>query len=396
MKQILIIHSNMEMGGAETSLLGLLNSFDYSKVQVDLFLYECRGEFLPLVPESVKILDEEKNYKALVSPIRQTVQDGKLFIAAERILSKLIWKLCGNESRYSDPGYVLKQVYHKNALPFLPTIKGHYDLAISFNDPHYILHRKVDATVKLGWFHTDFSRISVEETMERQMWNECNYAVCVSESCKDAFVKKHPYMEQKTQVIENILSAELIWNKAQIDVRDEMPDDGTIKLLSIGRFCEAKNFDNIPQICKLIQGTGLSVKWYLIGFGNDEELIRQRINEQRMQSSVLILGKKDNPYPYIRECDLYVQPSRYEGKCVAVREAQILHKPVVIANYSTAFSQLKDGYDGVVVPQDNEGCAAGIAKLLQDKELLRRLSENTRQCDYTNSEQVQKLYQMME
>ena len=117
----------------------------------------------------------------------------------------------------------------------------------------------------------------------------------------------------------------------------------------------------------------MNVKWYLIGYGGDEPLIRQKITEAGMQERVIILGKKDNPYPYMRACDLYVQPSRYEGKAVTVREAQLLGKPVLITRYVTSASQLEDGVDGVIAPMDNEGCAAGIAALLRDPSRMQRL-----------------------
>ena len=140
----------------------------------------------------------------------------------------------------------------------------------------------------------------------------------------------------------------------------------------------------------------LDVTWYLIGYGGDEPLIRQKIDEAGMQERVVILGKRDNPYPYMRACDLYVQPSRYEGKAVTVREAQLLGKPVVITNYATSDSQLEDGVDGVIVPMDNAGCAAGIAALLRDPERMRQLSENCAKRDYTNSAEVEKIYALME
>ena len=164
----------------------------------------------------------------------------------------------------------------------------------------------------------------------------------------------------------------------------------------MGRYCTAKNFDNVPDICTRLRKTGLDVKWYIIGFGADEALIRRRIAEAGMQEYVILLGKKDNPYPYIAACDLYVQPSRYEGKCVTVREAQLLGKPVVITRYATSSSQLEDGVDGLVVSMDNEGCAAGIATLLRDPERMRCLRENCRRADYSNAEEVKILYDMME
>ena len=93
---------------------------------------------------------------------------------------------------------------------------------------------------------------------------------------------------------------------------------------------------------------------------------------------------------------MYVQPSRYEGKAVTVREAQILHKPVVITAFETSKSQLADGFDGVIVPMDNEGCAAGIASVLRDENLRQRLIDNTKKTDYTNSDETQKIYRLVE
>ena len=176
----------------------------------------------------------------------------------------------------------------------------------------------------------------------------------------------------------------------------DMPAGDGISLLSVGRFCEAKNFDNVPDICRRMVAGGLDVTWYLIGYGGDEPLIRQKIDEAGLQERVIILGKKDNPYPYMRACDLYVQPSRYEGKAVTVREAQLLGKPVVITNYATSGSQLEDGVDGVIVPMDNAGCAAGIAALLRDPARMQQLSENCKKRDYTNGAEVEKIYALME
>lgn len=397
MKKILIIHQNMEVGGAETSLLGLLNSFDYSKVSIDIFFYEQKGELYDLIPDQVNILQEIPIYKALVSPVKEAIKDKQLKISILRIFTKFRCYIQDKLYSYGDLGYVLKQFYHYNALPLLPFIQGEYDMAISFNDPHFILGNKVHAKIKMGWFHTDFSGIKYNSKLEEKMWSKCDYAVNVSECCKQAFDEKHPYMKNKSIVIENILSKELVKKRADMfDAESEILQDGSVRLLSVGRFSDAKNFDNVPIICQEILKSGIDVKWYLIGYGSDEELIKHRIIEAGMEKQVIILGKKENPYPYIKACDIYVQPSRYEGKCVAVREAQILGKPVIITNYATSSSQLKDGYDGVIVPMDNEGCARGIVSVIRDEKLQRKLVENERKSDYTNVKEIQKLYQLMQ
>lgn len=392
--RILILHFNMELGGAESSLLGLLDTFDYDRYSVDLFLYAHEGGFMSLINPNVKILPEMKAYRALTESVRENFKQGLYGIGTARIIAKVRSKLSRGALHR---GHNYKQYFHKLCVPFLPNLPGDYDLAISFIDPHYIIGKRVSARVKMAWFHTDASRIDFCDAIEKEMWGMSDYVVNVSEECKKAFDEKHGYLTNRSIVIENILSKSFVMKRSnEFSVRDEMPNDGSVKLLSIGRFSNPKNFDNVPDICRRILEAGLDIKWYLIGYGGDEPLIRRKIAEAGMEDRVIILGKKENPYPYIKACDLYVQPSRYEGKAVTVREAQMLCKPVVITRYATSASQLEDGVDGVIVPMDNEGCAKGIAAVLQNEKLRQHLIENTRNRDYTNAEEIEKIYQVME
>ena len=393
MKRILIIHTNMELGGAETSLLGLLHSIDYSRYAVDLFLLEQKGELLRHIPEQVNLITPDRRYLGVVLPIKDVLLcQHQLGMTAARLLGRLKGR------NAADSTYAIKQYAQNYEMQFLPRIPGTYDMAISFIDPHFIVEQKVDAKVKLGWIHTDFSRIEVDRGIDFPMWNELNFIVNVSQACKEKFDWLYPELSSKSIVMENILAEQFVYTRAEAeDIHSEMPEDGSIRLLSIGRFCEAKNFDNIPSICKfLVQQYGLDLHWYLIGYGGGEQKIRNAIVAAGMESNVIILGKKENPYPYLKGCDLYVQPSRYEGKCVTVREAQMLGKPVVITDYATSASQLENGVDGIVVPMDNEGCARGIAELLKDPRRMQELSENCKKRDYSNRREVEKLYQLLE
>ena len=136
---------------------------------------------------------------------------------------------------------------------------------------------------------------------------------------------------------------------------------------------------------------GLNIRWFIVGFGGEEAKIRNAVEDTGMQEHFILLGKKLNPYPYIKACDVYVQPSRYEGKAVTVREAQILCKPVVITNYATALSQVQDGIDGVIVPNDVEGAATGIAAFLQDKQKQEQIVSYLQTHHYGNENEIKKL-----
>lgn len=167
-----------------------------------------------------------------------------------------------------------------------------------------------------------------------------------------------------------------------------------MNILSIGRFSEAKNYDNVPDICRRILEHGIDLRWFLIGYG-DEETIRRKIQETGMEQHVIILGKRSNPYPYIKACDIYAQPSRYEGKSVTVREAQMLCKPVVITDYPTAKSQIKHGVDGIIVPLDNEGCANGMADFILNHQLQQQIVDYLQAHDYGNMNEIEKLYNLI-
>lgn len=390
----------MELGGAERALLGLLNALDTDKVDVDLFLNQHTGEFMPLIPSKINLLPERRGYNAIERPMIQILKEGQFGVAFGRWRARRRYKeyhetLTTEEKRFDSSAfhYVADSVQ-----PFLLSLEdlGEYDLAISFLQPHNIVLNKVKAKRKVAWIHTDYSSVHVNTKLELPVWAGFDYIASISPDCTKSFLKAFPSLENKIIEIENILSSDFIRQQAELfDVSDEMPKQG-INLLSVGRYCHAKNYDNVPDIMKRLLEKGFKdLRWYIIGFGGDEPLIRQKIAEAGMEGHVILLGKKDNPYPYIKACDIYVQPSRYEGKSVTVREAQVLCKPVVVSNYPTAKSQIKDGVDGIIVPQDNDGCADGISRAIQGRAQLDAFRAYLQEHDYGNETEIEKILNLL-
>lgn len=397
MKSILIVASDMEIGGAERALLGLLESLDTKKVQVDLFLLHHRGPFMPLIPKDINLLPENSRYADLAVPIGEVIKKGDIDLAAARAYGKWRAKCFVRRHHITGDNSVAIHYSFRYTIKLLPEISTKfYDLALGFTTPYYILDQKVKARKKMVWLHTDYSYMQGDTEEERNVWSAYPYIATISKAVSEAFLKKFPELEDRLYPIENITLASSVRKQAELfDGSSEMKRDGTIRLLTVGRFTHPKNMDNIPNICAKIRNMGLNVKWYLIGYGGEEDLIREKIKESHMEKFVVILGKKNNPYPYIKECDLYVQPSRYEGKAVTVREAQMLCKPVVITDYPTASSQLDNGVDGIVVPLENEKCAEGIAELLKNPQRMKRLAENCKARDYSNADEVEKIYALL-
>ena len=220
--------------------------------------------------------------------------------------------------------------------------------------------------------------------------------MAVSEECKNAFLKKYPKLKDKVKVMENITSPEFIRKMTEEDIEEDIKKDDSFKLVSVARLSHAKGIDNAVKALKLLHDRGLTnIKWYVVGYGGDEGMIRKIIKENNLEDSFILLGKKINPYPYMKAGDIYVQPSRYEGKAVTVTEAQILNKPVLITNYPTAKSQVRDKYDGLICELSVEGIANAIEDLFNNKHKLKLLEDNCKNSDYSNSYELEKLYKLL-
>ena len=397
-KQLFVSIHYLEIGGAEASLIGLLGAIDYSQYEVDLFVYSHRGELMELIPPQVHLLPEIPEYAQIERPMKDVLKDGYLRIVLARLRAKMQFARYRRRKKPVDGSAIFSYV-SKNIAPLLPDINPgkEYDLAISFLAPHDIVLKKVRARKKACWVHTDYSAIDVDTDLELPVWDGYDHIVAVSDAVSDAFVARFPSLKGKMVTIENIISQEYVRSMAEaFTVENEMPEeDGIIRLLSVGRFSYAKNYDNVPDICRRIKEAGVPVKWYIIGFGGDEGLIRQKIVEAGMENIVILLGKRANPYPYFKACDIYVQPSRYEGNAVTVREAQVLCRPVVITDYPTARDQIKDGEDGIIVPLNNKGCADGLVRTIRNDTLLNNLSFNLRFLDRSNSAAIEKIYTLL-
>lgn len=416
-KRIFIAMHYLEIGGAETALIGLLQTLDYSRYDVDLFLYAHRGEMMQYVPKEVNLLPEIPIYAQIERPMKSVLLDGYVRMVLTRLKGKIqTWNYMRHHTGKESAAGL--QYVADSVTPLLsdinPTVE--YDLAISFLQPHNIVRDKVRAKKKICWIHTDYSIVDVNVKNELPVWSAFDHVISISDDVTKTFLQTFPSLENKIVMMENILSPKFVRSRAEeFDVNlnengkgltltlpsregDDKGNGGkVIKLLSVGRFCEAKNYDNVPDICRRINSSlltshfSLKVRWFLIGYGGDEDLIRQKIKEAGMEDHVIILGKKSNPYPYIKACDIYVQPSRYEGKSVTVREAQMLCKPVVVTNYPTASSQIKDGIDGVIVPLDNERCAKGLAEFILNDSLQKSIRDYLVTHDYGNMEEVKKI-----
>lgn len=385
----------LELGGAERALIGLLNAIDTEKVEVDLFVNQHTGAFMPLIPKKINLLPEIPAYSAIERPMKDIFIEGHWRVLFGRLLGK--WRL----KRYWHRIHVKKdasytQFAFDGVISFLPSLKhlGHYDMAISFLDPPHIVQDKVDADIKLEWIHTDWSSHTVNRELVATRWAKNDYIVSISSAVTEQFLKVFPQFKEKILEIQNILSPEFVRQQAELNEGiDELNPEG-FTICSVGRISYVKNFDSIPHVAKLLKEKGLKFHWYIVGPGNHADIDKVSA-ANGVEDVVHFVGAKSNPYPWMKACDLFMQPSRIEGNSVTVCEAQILGKPVIVTNYPTAKSQIQDGVDGVICPMSVEGIVEAIFSLANDKKKQERISGYLLSHDFGNEQEVKKLYTLL-
>ncbi|MEY8686195.1 glycosyltransferase [Bacteroides sp. AN502(2024)] len=392
--RIFISMHYLEIGGAETSLIGLLKALDPARVEVDLFLHAHRGELMRFIPPWVNLLPEIPVYAFIERPLTEALRHGFLRLVWARLRAKWHFHRYIKRKRPTDGSAIFGYI-GRYVTPTLPSLRGlgTYDLAISFLTPHDLVLRKVSARKRVAWIHTDYTRIDVDGGLELPVWNGYDYIASVSVEVTKTFLREFPTLADKVIEIENILSPAFVRKRADEEPlpADMARKDNETILLTIGRYSFPKKLEEIPLLCRLLIEKGQDIKWYIIGYGGSDLYIRRAISAEGMEGRVVLLGKRVNPYPYIKACDWYVQPSRYEGKSVVVREAQMLGRPVIITAYPTAASQVTHGVDGVVVPLPAESCAEGMSRALTNETLRQSIISHLVSHDYGNETEVNKV-----
>ncbi len=394
-KSIFINMHYLELGGAEMALIGLLNAFDYNKVEVDLFLNKHSGPYLKYIPKEVNLLPEIKQYANIETPISKLVRN----IQFTSIIHKLKSRAKLKKYLSSHPGFdsVASHIYMDYYIKVLPPIKinKYYDLAINFLDPPHIVQDLINARTKIEWIHTDFSAIPYDTNLTFNRWEKNDYIISISDEITKTFINVFPSFHNKIIKIENIISPSFVRSRADEFIPSEYNQQENT-LCSIGRLnAAAKNFKNIPHIAKIIKDSGIKFKWFIIGPGDNSEIEKQ-IMLTGTCDVVKIIGPRTNPYPYIKNCTIYIQPSLFEGKSICVRESQILCKPAIITNYPTSKSQIQHNIDGIICNMDNSDIADAIIELLGNNTKQQQIISHLKTHDYGFEDEVNKLYQLIQ
>lgn len=372
MKKVLFCLQTMVQGGVEKELITVLRKMDSTRFQADvLLMYIQDNEIVKELPDWVRVIDlniDKKYYcSSVIEMSKARLHHGNIIETVE-LLAKRMARLGLTQSNQS--------------LKKLPKLEEAYDIAVCYHIHSPIMLKyvaeKVDAKKKVGWIHNDFLTTGYPIQRLKNILSCYDEFVAVSNAVGEEFKMLCPEYSENTCVIHNILDEDEIRELAELIPKgNSYFSDNRIKLLTVGRFTEQKGFDIAVNVCDSLRKKGLQFCWYMIGWGPEKARLKEMIVEKQLEDYAVILGQKKNPYPFIKQCDIYVQPSRHEAWGLVVHEARILHKPIICTHFAGSDEQIQDGETGYIVSiEDIDKLSEKISDLITDETARKRLSNN--------------------
>lgn len=386
-KSILFVAQNMQMNGANKSLLNLLFKIDTSKYDVNLFLYAHIGPLMDCIPQKINLLPEDNSMKAFELSFKEVIVEKNISIKLKiiRIIATI-------------KKWMFNDVHSKEKLTNYSKLKNAcYDVAIGFceGSTHKFIINHISAHKKIGWVHIDYSGVVFNVDGEKNTFDKLDYIVTVSQSSAMVLRNIFNLDSKKVKVIYNIIPIELINHMANEEV-DISKKREVYNLLTIGRIAPQKGIDIAMLACKKLLEENFEIKWRVIGEGVDFEKCKKKVEELGLKDNFFLIGKKTNPYNYLKHCDIYVQPSRSEGWGLTVSEAKVLRKPIVVSDIPEFREQIEHLKNGLMVELTPEGVANGIIRLIESENLREKFSKELGKENLCNDYEVEKLYELVQ
>lgn len=392
-KSILFMLINMNVGGTEKALLNMISELPKNQFDITIFMLEEYGGFLDSIPSEVRV-EYYKGYhnikEIIKKPIHVTALDffkkGKLVKALIMIFIYFISKITKERS-----------LFYKYILTSYPIDKKEYEIAVAYAGPmdfiSYFIAHKIKSKRKLQWIHFDITKIGFNKYFAAKIYKKFDRIFVVSKEGKNKLVSMLPKLNYKINEFSNIVSPELVEVMAGEGMGFEDQYEG-IRILTVGRLSKEKGQDlAIPVLAKLKEN-GINVRWYCIGDGNARDEYEQLINSYNLKNDFILLGVYANPYPFMKQCDIYVQTSRHEGYCITLAEARCFDNPIISTNFTGASEQILDEETGLLVSFDEYQMYKAISRLLNDYKLRKKIKTNLQREIIGNTMEIDKLYKI--
>ena len=399
MKKILFVINTLGQAGAETAMLELLKKIDPKEYEVSLYVLMGQGEMREKLPSFVKVLnrtycDTSVLSKEGKSNMKKTVM--KAFFNRATGL-KLFPYLAGNGLRMIKNGKILPdKLLWRVLCDGGDRFAEEFALAVAYLEggSTYYVADWVKAKKKAAFVHVDYEKAGYTRKLDKDCYMKFTKIFTVSDEVKDVFVRNYPECSDKVEVFHNIIDADAIEQKSLLGNGFEDGFEG-IRILTVGRLTTQKAFEVSIDAMKLLKDAGENVRWYVLGEGDQRRKLEDRIERLGLKEDFLLPGAVDNPYPYMRQADLYVHCSRFEGKSIAIQEAQILGKPMVVSDCSGNREQVCQDIDGILCDFDAKAIFEAVSELLHDKEKQKRLGQAAKEKNASAKAETDKLLSMI-
>jgi len=375
-KRVLIMMNSMGIGGVEKAFLNLLYILNKDNFSITILFYKKEGELLNRIPKWVKV--EEMKIPKLERSILEFGSKQLILKSLKRYQFVLTLKiLLQYFKRKIKKMFLNYNDSFEELFNYLPAFDSQFDVALDFfghsSITTYYISEKVNAHIKATWLHrSDFD----EEIIKyKRYYDKYDKVFGVSKACVEKFIRLFPEYENKCETFHNILLKDDIKREAEKG-KGFNDNSSEFKILTVGRLVFFKGYDLAIAVAARLKEEGFRFKWYIIGEGPDRRNLEGLIFKYNVEDCFILLGKSDNPYPFMKQCDIYVQTSRSEGYCITLAEARILNKSIVTTNFFGAKEQITNGETGLIVNVDEMEIYEAVKKLMMDNPLRRKFEEN--------------------
>ena len=276
-------------------------------------------------------------------------------------------------------------------------LKKNYDLAVDFNGQQqlYYLIENVKAKKKATFFHSDYAKWPYYYTMDKKHMPKADKIFTISDRCVQSLKHYFPKQTDKIGLFENIVSAVSIAALAKEKITDSF-ENACFNIITIGHVSEAKGTHWAIAAAKLLKKEGLNFKWYFLGSNPKADYFSILAKKLDVTDNIVFMGLRQNPYPYLTQADLVVHPSSFEGKSIALDEAKIVAKPIVVTNFTTVNDQFENRINASICEMNPEDIAEKIIELYQNESLRKRYTANLKAQRISNESEIEKLYQLIQ
>lgn len=381
-KKLLFVINTMGQGGAEHALLELLRALCSADegFEVSLYVLMGQGELIDQIPSEIKLLNKKYCKKSVLSSQGKRSMYGhilkSLCIRGNGI--RLLPEILKNYKAMKKKGHVWPdKLLWRAVADGGRRLSEEYDLAVAFLEggAAYYVTDHVKAKKKAAFIHIDYQEAGYTRELDRDCYLKFDAVFPIAEEIRDRFLAVYPECKAKTKIFHNML------NRAEIIKKSLEPggftDDFTgLRILTVGRLVYQKAYPLAIEAMKLLKEAGHSVRWYVLGEGDMRQELEEQIAALGLTQDFILLGVVENPYPYYRMADLYVHATRFEGKSIAIQEAQILGKAVVVSDCPGNREQIQDGVDGLLCDLTAESIKVKTERLIKDTALREQFEKN--------------------